>query len=315
MPFSQSPLAVGPMAIVAAAALVATAPAALAQTVELRTGVEPDRRLRYDVSQELTVTQRRSDSPDAEPAAYTTETDATLDIAVLRVADGGSARASLDVLSYRARAEDPAGAVSVSFADLDDFENNKAEGPARVAAALAEAEITFAIAADGRVSDIRGLEPVRSAAADLEDTPMALWSMLEPDKLAEVLQTMFWAQGGLGERSRQDEWTTSRRVGLGPAGALDVETTSVLGLIIGGQAMIGSQTEVELMVPNNPTDATPRVTVGETSGNILTRWDTGRGGLKSHQAVTTLDTEWVLGDITINQEQRSNLRITEVPID
>ena len=292
---------------IAAAALVCFAGPAVAESVTLEMGLRPDRVERFSLLQEITVEQAQPSN--GGEAKYVNRFEVEFDLRIRSVERDGSASGVISMRKYNARSEDPSGPASLAF---DFSTDDPAPG---LASAIADAQIMIDIDSAGNVTEVRGTDKILAAAEETQGLAPELVGFFSPDRLADLATMLFDAQGGLGEHELGESWETSRAVPIGRAGQIEITARSTVQLVMGGMAVMGTQFEYELMVPREPNEQTPRVTLGQTTGDTLTNWDLDEGMLLTHSSRQQIETSWTLGDIAMTQRQDSLIRITRVARD
>lgn len=285
-------------------ALVASAPAFAAPTT-LKTGLEQGRTVQYDYTQNIAVEQQATTADgNLVTENHALETKAQFVVNIAKVNADGTAEGTVKIRSISARQENPDGPRSVIF-DFTKAAPAGGEGIAALESAIANATISFEADAAGEVLVVRGLDAVQEAMAGAGPVPQTLRTFFDPAAMTQTLSVLFNAQGGIGDREIGENWTTSRRVAFGPAGALELNTANSLQIADVSMCAIAGATTIDLFVPREPAEGTPRVELGAADAQALTQWDTTRGGLISHVNTQNIATTWTLADRKIGQTQKS----------
>jgi hypothetical protein len=288
--------------------MLVTAPALAA---ELRTGLNAGREARYAFTHELDISQQAG---DREPARTNIRYRIELSMSVTSVNDDGSASVAMRFRKFQARIEEPSGPTSIAF-DLSREQDDEATGVAAMGPVLANARLVVILGPDGRVRGIGGADPVLAAMNEITDAPPALFAFLRPDRLGEQINLLFCAEGGLGEHAEGASWNSTRSIPLGPAGAMELQSTTTLASATETTAELRGTTTVVIRTPDQPNAAAPNVSLGEATGTSTTMWDLRSGGLTKRTDEQTIESTWSLGDVSLKQRQESKNEIRLIEAD
>jgi hypothetical protein len=288
--------------------LVAGPSAHAQQRVDLKTGVESGRTLRFDVARIIEVGQRAG---EGEESVVEVSVSVRLETSVVRAEDDGSGAATAKILRYEFRVEEPDGPTSMTF-DLTGEPPAVTSGLMAFDAVLRSTRLAYDVTASGRVENLSGLDAIMAFAVGAENAPPHMFDFFQPAALRHTLSMLTDPAGGIGTRGVAEEWTSERRVPFGRAGAFDLETRSAVRLAQAGFAAIASVTEFELLAPTNRDAGTPIVTLEASNGQALINWDTDKGGARQHSSSQLLVTGWTVGQLTLTQRQESRTNITRL---
>ncbi len=274
------------------------------EEIEINTGLIEGRELTYSIDQKWSTEQRASE--DADPATYKSEVSATVDLEVLDVGEDGSARVAARFTSFSTRYEDPEGATAVSF-DMEPDED--AEGLATLEAPLSRTTFIFNVDAEGNAADFAGMDEFIAALGSTEGVTPELFGFFRPNMLGDVFTQVFSADGGIGTHEQGDTWFDTRRISFGSAGAIEVSTNSKLDVAQDEFVVITGITTFELYVPRERGENVPAVSLGDSGGEVLTRWDVDQGAAISRFSNHEVNIDGTLGDMRIIQWQRAETKI------
>jgi len=175
--------------------------------------------------------------------------------------------------------------------------------------AMLDAPVRLAIAPDGRVQAVQGLDGVGEAIEQGEALTRLAVGVFHPETLAAALEPLFFADDADAEpRAPGDAWTTTSRRPLGEGRTIVEEAAFTFAE---GPAWRG-----ELAISVEHADDLPatsaRVEVIEQSGEIDARWNTDAGALASRTRTLRTALRWLLGDITISQEQTTTITLERI---
>ena len=187
--------------------------------------------------------------------------------------------------------------------------------------ALARAPFELRILASGEIAAVRGLSAaMRAIELSGEIQPTAL-GMLRPDLFSDALQPA-WDLCGLAERRERLDggeplsWSQTRRVALGPAGSIEIETAWAVAPAdpeLGPAQEARGRLNARVVAPSEPSPSQPSVEVGNAGGEATLPWTMEVDGplrLQEWKESLTLVSRWRLGDLetAISQRARRGLR-------
>jgi hypothetical protein len=272
--------------------------------VTLKTGLIKGRQMTYEINQNWTIEQR--DTPQGDPRTFKSDVGAMVVLKVVDVDDQGNARVSARFTSFSTRYEDQTGPTSVAF-DMKPDANPV--GLATLEKPLGETTFMFSVNAEGKASDFSGGDDFFAALGQNEQATVELFGFFRPNMMGDVFTQVFSCDGGIGAHETGDTWQDSRRIQMGSAGAIEVTTNSTLGIAQGDFAAISGTTSFDLYVPRERGENAPVISLGESGGEVLTRWDTNKGGLIGRSANHELVIDGAVGDNRTVQWQRAETRI------
>lgn len=291
-------------AMTAATLLGLFTPIASAQQVSLKPDLKDGDTMTYEMISTLRVTQTQNSATSTQ----NTNHNATLAFTVDSVNDDGSAEVSMtfDAIAISIEAGDASEAFSWSYNGGDRPDASMGEGINASGFALAGAEIAFMVDADGQVTNLTGLDEFLGTIEGESAQNVAYVGNFTPERLAAAIEPIFDADGGADEpREKGDKWTETERVDLGTVGAIVLERTYSYLHSANGMASILGTLRVKHEKPDNPPADAPSVELSGTQGAHAIQWDTRAGRLQQYGRNETMKTTWTMGDVTIEQMQRS----------
>ena len=283
---------------------MAMATPSLGEKIELATGLIKGRQMTYEINQSWEIEQR--DTPQAEPRTFESEVTAMVTLKVVEVDDEGNARVQCRFKSFSTRYEDQSGPTSLAF---DMKPDKDATGVATLEKPLAETTFIFTVDASGKAENFTGMDEFFAALSQTEGATPELFGFFRPNMMGDVFTQVFSCDGGVGMRETGDTWQDTRRIQFGSAGAIEVSTNSTLDIAQDDFAAITGTTNFDLYIPRQRGENVPVISLGQSGGEVLTRWDTKNGGLISRAANHEVNIDGTMGDMRTVQWQRAETRI------
>lgn len=289
------------------------APAALArQAAEFAVNLAAGSERAYSVEQTLELQQTRGEATTSSAVEHR----ATLAFKVDDVNADGSLRltATFRALSINFTTPAKTAAYSKSLPTEAGAKGSDDEALNTLGNALFGCSISIEVDPSGVVRPARGLEPFIEAAQSQESFDGRIAGFFTPSKFAAFVQPMFDADGARGKKmSAGIGWQREEEtVPLPPVGAIDLMTDYKFVELANGVATIRGTTEPTLKLPKERDPAVATLTLGERSIKTEMQWDTAAGAAKLRERLMTLTTNWELGDIKLQQVQKSATRFKMV---
>lgn len=307
--------------------LISTGPCLAQDAVTLVRKLHPGQELSYAFHRDLKVSQTPSGAAEGDqPAAAESSIvqSGTITLTVAAVRDDGVADVRIRFSDLKLSADTPDGAQQFDSAAPAQPADKAPEAGADEAAsepsllsalgnALASAPMSCSIAPDGTVRGLNGYESVIAVLGKAPAEERWLSGMFMPDALILAIEQLVAVEGATGPRKPGDGWQTTQRTGLGSAGALEVTTDWRLDSIENGIAKIVGEESLDLLVPQQADQSSPRVQLGESSGSSEIAWSVADGALISLRQEQKAATTWSLGELSVEQQQVTTFRLERKP--
>lgn len=159
----------------------------------------------------------------------------------------------------------------------------------RLYRALASTVLEFALAPDGTVTDVAGLDKVAPAGRGLTNPGRAM-GVLSTEGAPRIFCNMWTMDPADKPRRAGDRWSTSQVIPSGDWQA-EAKTDYTLDSINGASVSIsGKTTLTPVRAPANPDDLGPKAVIAAQSILIDARWDSAKSRLISR--ITTGTVTW-----------------------
>jgi len=262
----------------------------------------------YELKSELDVTQEQGETSREESMEHT----ATLAFTVESVNDDGGAEISMtfDAIAMSISTGDTSESFNWAFAGGDRPDASMGEGINASGFALAGANVSFTVTPDGQVENMRGLDGFMGTVQGESAASVARVGVFTPQRLAEAIEPIFDADGGAAEpREKGDDWRETERVELGPVGTLVLNRQYTYLHHAEGAAVVLGTMSVKFEAPDSPPENAPSVELSGVQGATAIQWDTNDNVLRQYGRNETMKTVWTVGELSIDQRQRSVLTI------
>jgi len=262
--------------------------AASAQTVAFKPELLKGDSFAYRLKTVLRVSQ----TVDSATTEQNVEHAATFTCTVDSVAGDGSANVSMtfDALSFSIAAEGIAENFSWAHNGGDRPTAEMGEGINASGFALAGSELSFTVSPTGDVSPVQGLDAFIATIDASSASDVAFIGAFTPERLAEMIEPMFDADGGAAEpRDKGDRWSETERISLGPIG--DVAITRDYSYLVReqGKANVIGSLSVKLDKPEATSDASPSVRLNGVTGATVIQWDIQSNTLERYAKTEQID--------------------------
>lgn len=296
-------LALCAMVLAPVGAVVLTPSVAVAQgEVIMKPELTPGREMKYSLGMGLEVTQKVGDGNEQKT---TMRCGATAAMKVVEVSPEGVAKLMIQI--EKAELEAPLGDQDVGYAwPLANPLPEDASAVRKLGPIIGAAKIEATVDPKGNVTIVSGLEDFTAAAANANYPDERIMGMFTPAKLAMALTPIFKLnQAGDAPRSVGKGWQTSETVALPPAALLDITTNfNVLTADADALKYEGAM-EVGMRRPEDVPSDIARVNLRNGGGASTGTFDTRMKLTRHHKTSLSLEMEWVMGDVKIEQSQSS----------
>jgi len=254
----------------------------------------------------------RQQQLEADPVEQILSYDVVTKFTVRGVEEDGSATVMVRVIRATIGIADGDDRVQYDFAALADGE----QYPTPFAAALAETVVTMLISPSGQITGILGAEAYEAALNATEDADPRLLGFFTTEQFQDMFEPLFTIEELNGKpRLVGTGWSTTREVELPPVAILDLSYNWRFGGVLDGIATLNSSIDTTVRRPSTPDPARPTVVLEDSSGNVLTQWDMELKAVTRRISTLAMKTQWALGDLQVNLEQSSVVRIERVPLE
>lgn len=280
------------------------------ERVDFEVSLEQGDEFAYRTRMELRIDQQQmEEEPTEELMSY----DVTTKFTVQGVEDDGTATIALRVTEATIR-------LSSEGEDPIEFEVKQLEGEGEYAspfaAAIAETVVTIVVSPTGEITSILGAEAYQAALNASEGADPRMLGYFNADQIRDMFEPLFTIEELRGKPRRVGTgWATSREVELPPVAVLDLGYNWKLTGLMDEVATMTSSVEVTVRRPSTPDPARPTVVLEESSGNVLTQWNREKQMVTRRISTLQMKTEWALGELKVNLDQSSVVRIESVPLE
>ncbi len=294
---------------------------AWADPVEIKAALPEGRTIALQVTYDLSVQQQTPDGPSAGKAI---RQEALIRFVVQGVAEDGTAalRGDVERLTMVWERGDERGEFVKPRITADVPAETALNGAiAAIGEAILSAPIEMAVAPDGRVEAIRGLNdvlmefnsPAVRGAGDVPLLDMSALGIFGSRQFAAMAGSAFTADSaGFEARSVGDAWETTEAIPSPPVGTVTLETDWTLEKVEGDVATLKGVPTMAIMPPQADDPTAPKGEVTEQEGAITMVWDLGEDALVSREATQRVKTTWTLVGMSLTQEQRVAMTIRRV---
>ncbi len=274
-------------------------------TISLQEGDE----FAYRTRMELSVDQQQVSQDSVEE---TMSYDVTTKFTVQGVEDDGTATMALRVTEATIRLST---GEEVSEFTLDTPQEGE-EFQNAFAASLAQTVVTIVVSPTGEITSVLGADAYESALSASEGADPRMLGFFTESQIREIYEPLFTIEE-LRDKPRRvgAGWATTREVELPPVAVLDLGYNWRFSGMLDGVATLTSRVEVTVRRPSTPDPARPTVVLEESSGNVLTQWDSELQAVTRRISTLQMKTQWALGEIQVNLDQSSVVRIERVPLE
>ena len=280
----------------------------LAQEVTFKPDLQEGATMTYELKSELDVTQEQGETTREESMEHT----ATLAFTVESVNEAGGAEISMtfDAIAMSIATGDSSESFNWAFTGGDRPDASMGEGINASGFALAGADVSFTVTPDGQVENMSGLDEFMGTIQGESSADVARVGVFTPQRLAEAIEPIFDADGGAGKpREKGANWEETERVELGPVGTLVLNRQYTYLHHADGAAVVLGTLSVKMETPDSPPENAPSVKLSGAQGASAIQWDTTENALKQYGRNETMKTAWTMGEVSIDQMQRSVLTI------
>jgi hypothetical protein len=262
----------------------------------------------YRTRMDLRIEQEFAEGELAEQVlAY----DVTTRFTVQGVEEDGTATLSMKVTEADVNITDGEETLSVEVGELAEGE----EYATPYAASLANNVVTLVVAPDGRITSVLGAEAYQEALEATEGADPRQLGFFNAAQIKETFEPLFTIEQLNGVPRRVGTgWATSREVELPPVAVIDLSYNWKLQGVLENVATLTASVETTVRRPNTPDPARPTIALEDSSGNVVTQWDSSTERVTRRISTLSMDTRWALGELEIGQKQRSTVRIELVPV-
>ena len=261
----------------------------------------------YRTRMDLTVQQEFGGGQLAEQVlAY----DVTSRFTVQAVEEDGSATITMKVTQASVDITDGEDTMGLEVGPLAEGEQYATP----FAAAVANNVVTLAISPEGLITSVLGADEYLAALEATEGADPRQLGFLSEAQIKETFEPLFALEQLRGKPRRVGTgWTTGREIELPPVAIMDLTYNWTFQGVLGSVATLTARVDTAVRRPNTPDPARPTIALEESSGNVVTQWDSTSQRVTRRLSSLMLNTRWALGELEIGQSQRSALRIDLVP--
>jgi len=284
---------------------------ATAQNVPFKPALTQGATMKYELSSNLKVEQGSGDQSTIQRIEH----KAAFTCTVESVDPDGSAELSMmfDSLSFNIASGENSDTFTWTFTGGDRPNAAMGEGLNASGFALASAEISFNVSADGEISGLTGLDGFLATINAQSASDVAFVGAFTPERLAEAIEPIFDADGGAAmERSRGAKWSEKETVDLGAVGSVVMTRDYAYLADENGLATVLGSLSVKLNKPEANAENAPKVRLNGVTGAIAIQWNGELNMLEQYARTEQIGTIWELGDVTVNQSQHSVMKIVRL---
>lgn len=282
----------------------------LGERVDFEVSLQEGDEFAYRTRMELQIDQQQL---EGESADETMSYDVTTKFTVQNVEDDGTATIALRVseamIRLSSEGEDP---IELMVERLD----NQEDYGSPFAAAIAETVVMIVVSPSGEITSVLGAEAFEAALNASEGADPRMLGYFNADQIRDMFEPLFTIEELRGKPRRVGTgWATSREVELPPVAVLDLGYNWKFSGLMDEVATMTSSVEVTVRRPSTPDPARPTVVLEESSGNVLTQWNREMQMVTRRISTLQMKTEWALGELKVNLDQSSVVRIESVPLE
>lgn len=192
----------------------------------------------------------------------------------------------------------------------DDPSDVAETGLERLGLALSRSTLVAKVGRDGTVRGVTGFDSINEAIGSGEDDedadPTAL-GLFAPNAIGSTLE-LLWKPSGVTADPRNigDEWSSGRRISLGPAGMVAVEQSMAIDRIEDGILTASGDPSLRLIPPaDEPSAGAPKPELVHQDGKVRLAWDLGKGCTESASERLDLGFRWTLGPVHLGVTMRN----------
>lgn len=281
----------------------------LGERVDFEISLNDGDEFAYRTRMELRIEQQQlEDEPEEQLLSY----DVTTKFTVRGVEDDGTATVMVRVTEATIGITDGEDQTQYEFRSLADGE----EYATPFAAAVIETVVTMMVSPTGEITGILGAEAYEASLNATEDADPRLLGFFAPEQFSDIFEPLFTIEELNGKPRRVGTgWATTREVELPPVAILDLNYNWRFGGMMEGVATLNSSIETTVRRPSTPDPARPTVVLEDSSGNVLTQWDQELKAVTRRISTLSMKTQWALGEMQVNLDQTSVVRIERVPLE
>lgn len=263
----------------------------------------------YRTRMELQIEQQQL---EADPTEQIMSYDVTTKFTVRGVEEDGTATVMVRVTEAAIEIADGEDRSQYEFRALAEGE----EYATPFAAAVVETVVTLMVSPDGQITGILGAEAYQAALTATDDADPRLLGFFTPDQFRDMFQPLFTIEELNGKPRRVGTgWATTREVELPPVAILDLSYNWKFSGLLDDVATLSSNIETTVRRPSTPDPSRPTVVLEDSSGNVLTQWNRELKAVTRRISTLSMKTQWALGDLQVNLDQTSVVRIERVPLE